>query len=544
MSSAYTLTSQNNKSKETKETKEKEEQCELKHEETMEQEESVMTPWAVKGKVNYMAQITKFGTSAIDGRLIERWERVTKTKVTHFIRRGLVFSHQDIDKLLDCVEQGIPVYLYTGRGPSSDTMHLGHMVPFKLTAYLQKALNCIVVIQMSDDEKYFYKNGAGPIDLDTYRKYSYSNAKDIIACGFDPNKTFIFSNLEYNANDLYFNNVLLMKATNMATIKSIYGLGEILPESVLTVLRNELATEEAKEEKQKDYQKVDELKGTLKKFSNQTSNNLGQCVWPAFQCGPAFCTSYRSIFCRAISVALKTKTEIMPSNVIANLKKVYKELMGLGSSQTMMCCVTMCIDQSVFFRSARDNALVLCCPKPAVMHGEFLPGLKQGATKMGTTAENSENSTLFLNMNPKQIEKLIVQNAFSGGRDTMEEHRLYGGDIKVDICYQYLTFFMESDEELRKIAQDYTQGTLGSGALKKLTAQFVAKEIETHQKNKAAITDEMLKTFFNPDRDLDIGGCYDREDFDTTQDPYRDYDNYGINFDRTFGMQCKSKPNI
>ena len=35
------------------------------------QEESKMTPWEVKGKVNYMDQIKKFGTSPIDGALIE-----------------------------------------------------------------------------------------------------------------------------------------------------------------------------------------------------------------------------------------------------------------------------------------------------------------------------------------------------------------------------------------------------------------------------------------------------------------------------------------
>ena len=47
------------------------------------------------------------------------------------------------------------------------------------------------------------------------------------------------------------------------------------------------------------------------------------------------------------------------------------------------------------------------------------------------------------------------KHAFSGGRDTTEEHREKGGDITVDISYQYLTFFMEDDEKLQQIKEVY-----------------------------------------------------------------------------------------
>ena len=41
--------------------------------------------------------------------------------------------------------------------------------------------------------------------------------------------------------------------------------------------------------------------------------------------------------------------------------------------------------------------------------------------------------------------------AFSGGRDTKEEHRQHGGNTEIDVSYQYLTFFMEDDEKLAQI---------------------------------------------------------------------------------------------
>ncbi len=45
----------------------------------------------------------------------------------------------------------------------------------------------------------------------------------------------------------------------------------------------------------------------------------------------------------------------------------------------------------------------------------------------------------------------INKYAFSGGRDTKEEHEKFGGNTELDISYQYLTFFLEDDEKLAHI---------------------------------------------------------------------------------------------
>ena len=55
--------------------------------------------------------------------------------------------------------------------------------------WLQDTFDVPLVVQMTDDEKFLWKD----ITIDDANKYAYENAKDIIACGFDPaNKTFIF----------------------------------------------------------------------------------------------------------------------------------------------------------------------------------------------------------------------------------------------------------------------------------------------------------------------------------------------------------------
>ena len=60
--------------------------------------------------------------------------------------------------------------------------------------WLQETFNAPLVIQLTDDEKFLFRKG---LKLEEVNEYAKINAKDIIAFGFDPKKTFIFSNLDY-----------------------------------------------------------------------------------------------------------------------------------------------------------------------------------------------------------------------------------------------------------------------------------------------------------------------------------------------------------
>ncbi|KAM9294038.1 tryptophan--tRNA ligase, cytoplasmic [Gastrophryne carolinensis] len=182
-------------------------------------------PWTVqtgsaKG-VDYDKLIVRFGSSKIDQELIARIERVAGQKAHHFLRRGIFFSHRDMHQILDAVEKEKPFYLYTGRGPSSDSMHVGHLVPFIFTKWLQETFNVPLVVQMTDDEKYLWKD----LTLEKAYQYTIENAKDIIACGFDVKKTFIFSDLEYMGMSpgFYKNVVKVQKHVTFNQVKGIFG---------------------------------------------------------------------------------------------------------------------------------------------------------------------------------------------------------------------------------------------------------------------------------------------------------------------------------
>jgi tryptophanyl-tRNA synthetase len=121
--------------------------------------EQVVDPWTVEseGAIDYDRLIAQFGSQRLEPELVERIERVTGRKPHRFLRRGFFFSHRDLSQMLDLYEAGKKFYLYTGRGPSSEALHMGHMIPFQFTKWLQEAFDCPLVIQLTDDEKFIFK---------------------------------------------------------------------------------------------------------------------------------------------------------------------------------------------------------------------------------------------------------------------------------------------------------------------------------------------------------------------------------------------------
>lgn len=104
-------------------------------------QEQAVTPWDVAGgsdgKIDYDKLVRDFGCSTLTQELVQRMERLTGRPAHPFLKRGIFFAHRDFKEILDCYEKGQPFYLYTGRGPSSEALHLGHLVPFMFTKYLQ-----------------------------------------------------------------------------------------------------------------------------------------------------------------------------------------------------------------------------------------------------------------------------------------------------------------------------------------------------------------------------------------------------------------------
>ncbi|KAL8275883.1 hypothetical protein Esti_000219 [Eimeria stiedai] len=392
--------------------------------------DQLVTPWEVQGEngIDYDRLLKKFGCAAITPSIIQKVEAATGRRAHHMLRRGLFFSHRDLDMLLAHVlnkkqspdaSKLPPFYLYTGRGPSSESLHIGHLVPFLFTKYLQDAFDVPLVIQLTDDEKFLFKES---LNLKETQRLAFENARDIIACGFDVSKTFIFANTDY-VKHLYPVMLEIQKRVTFNQTRGIFG-----------------------------------FTGT---------DNIGKVSFPACQAAPSFAEAFPYIF--------GTSPEV----------------------KSIKCLIPQAIDQDPYFRMTRDVAVRMGLPKPALIHSRFIPALQGFKTKM---SGSMQATSIYVSDSPQEIADKINKYAFTGGRATVEEQRERGADLTVDVPFQYLTFFLEDDDELERIGSAYSSGKLLSGEVKQRLIQILQEMIKGHQERRAKVTDDMVREFMNPDR--------------------------------------------
>jgi tryptophanyl-tRNA synthetase len=201
----------------------------------------VVTPWEVSGDIDYAKLIQDFGTQPLTDDLVRRLER--EARESHFmLRRKVFFSHRELDVALKEYDEGRPIALYTGRGPSGRT-HLGHLLPWIFTKYLQDRLGADLYFMMTDDEKFLCKPN---LTIEETNRLAYDNALDLVALGFDARKTHIIVDTDY-AKTLYRIAIQIAKKVTASSAKAVFG------------------------------------------FTNET--NIGMYFWPAMQAAPCFLPS-------------------------------------------------------------------------------------------------------------------------------------------------------------------------------------------------------------------------------------------------------------
>ncbi len=364
--------------------------------------EMIVTPWEVKGKIDYERLIREFGTQPLTEELLKKLEK--HTGELHFqIRRGLFFSHRDLDTVLDLYEKGTKFVLYTGRGPSGP-VHIGHLVPWIFTKHLQDKFDTRLYFQMTDDEKFLVDDENKLADM---TRYGYENALDLIALGYRPENTFII----YDTKDidlLYDIALEVAKRITYSTARATFGF--------------------------------------------QESTNLGWVFWPAVQAAPCF---------------------------------IHKKLTG----ENVPALIPAAIDQDPFWRITRDIAQKLGYHKPAQIHCRFLPGLGQGG-KMSA----SEPETSIFTIDPPDVVKHKIWNAFTGGKGTAAEQKKTGADPSICTIYQYFTYLFEEDD--KKLAERESRckaGEILCGECKKDLVERINKFLAEHQKKREKAKDTLEK---------------------------------------------------
>jgi tryptophanyl-tRNA synthetase len=183
----------------------------------MSADDFIVTPWHVEGDIDYDKLIKKFGTERISSELLGRI-RIVVGEDHFMLRRGIFFSHREMNRILDDYQKGEKFFLYTGRGPSGHT-HIGHLVPWVFSKWLQEKFDVNMYFQLTDDEKFFSKPN---LTLEETNKFAYENALDFIALGFKSDKTKIIINTK-NIQTLYPIAAQVAKKINFSNTKATFG---------------------------------------------------------------------------------------------------------------------------------------------------------------------------------------------------------------------------------------------------------------------------------------------------------------------------------
>lgn len=140
------------------------------------------------------------------------------------------------------------------------------------------------------------------------------------------------------------------------------------------------------------------------------------------------------------------------------------------------------IDQDPHIRLTRDVADKYKGQnfvKPSSTYNKFMRGLQGG--KM-----SSSNPKSYIALTDSiEDAKNKIDQAKTGGRETLDEHREKGAKISEDMVFELLTYHLiEKDKELKRIKEEYSSGEMLSGELKQIAKNKIESFLTDHQEKR------------------------------------------------------------
>lgn len=189
--------------------------------------EQKVTPWEVRGKIDYDKLLREFG--------LQRFTNLPKKFMEQpLFRRGLVYAQRDFGYIANAIENKKPFAMMTGLMPSGK-FHFGHKMVADQIIFYQK-LGAKVYLAVADIEAY---NSRNP-NMDELRKTAIQEYLiNYVALGLDLKKCDFYFQSKRSANgkkaSAYYSLAsMLARHATFNEIKAIYG--EISPGKMASAL--------------------------------------------------------------------------------------------------------------------------------------------------------------------------------------------------------------------------------------------------------------------------------------------------------------------
>src|SRR3989344_2410122 len=189
------------------------------------QEEMKVTPWEVKGEIDYGRLMKEFGIKKIPVLSDTFQENV-------LFRREVVFAQRDFERILDCIKNKKKFVMMTGLMPTGK-FHIGHMILAQQMIFYQK-LGAKLYITVADLEAY---NARGQ-SLEDSRKIAVEEyIMNYIALGLNSQNCDIYFQSERSkdatkSNAYYRLQNILARHATFSEFKAVYC--EITPGKMLS----------------------------------------------------------------------------------------------------------------------------------------------------------------------------------------------------------------------------------------------------------------------------------------------------------------------
>ncbi len=413
-----------------------------------------VTPWDVKGTIDYAKLIWEFGMQPFH----ELMERIPKPH--KLMRRGVIFGHRDYWRIVEAINSNRSWAVMSGFMPSGNP-HFGHKMTMDEIIWHQK-MGAKTFVAIADIEAHVVRG----MNWSKTLKLGFEYIKSLIALGLEKDSIIYFQSKNNDVKDLA---IELSNEVNLSELKAIYGFtGETqLAKMFVTAI-----------------QASDILYPQLEKFNGPKPVvvPVGADQDPHLRLTRDLASRVNIYSLENIKGGLRIRsrrgTEYLDKlDCLGYEMKKFSEHVDIFGDKNE-------IEEKV--RKIEIECGGFGFIPPSSIYHKFTTGLYGG--KMSSS---KPESFISLIENPKNASRKVMR-AFTGGRATASEQRRYGGEPEKCVVFEMYTYHLiENDKELKEIYENCKSGKILCGQCKKLASELLEEFLKDHQEKREEAEDNL-----------------------------------------------------